>query len=211
MAPDFAPLSKKAHSVFNSRRSTQRNEWRQNFDSLQPPIEIYGILPAADAEAQIVGSKFGRRHQSALDVGKISDHFSRRARELYVQISRPLLIRLLAHRRDHHIGSGRSRLLGMHGSVDDLLRSSARPSLSCALVAWTLGLVQRLRHICRAFALRGIVMNTNPCINCEALCALARILARQAVRDHFNRASPSPQSEVDTNTSRSLLATSLNA
>ena len=179
-------------------------------DSPQPPIEILGIRALTDVEAEIVVSRNGRRHQSAGELGKMAHRFIHRV-NFYVQPARPSLFRLLAHRREHYIGSPRNQLFDPRGWVDDPLRSSAVPSLTYAFVAWTLGLVQRLRDIWGAFALRGIVMNTNPCINCEALCALARILARQAVQDHFNRPLPSPQSEVDTNTSRSLLATSLNA
>ena len=186
------------------------SERHQKTDSLWPPIEIVGIRVVADAEAEIVGSRIGRRRQLAGDVGKMSHHFSRRVRALYVQIARPSLIRLPAHHREH-IGSGRNQLFGEHGWVDDPLRSGAAPSLPCAFAARTLGRAQRLRDVWRAFALRGIVMNTTPSSTCEALCALARVLARQAVREHFNRASLSPQGDVDTNPHQSLLAASLNA
>ncbi len=178
-------------------------------DSLQPPIEIVGIRVLTDVEAEIVVSRNGRRHKSAGDLGKMAHRFIHRV-DLYVQPARPSLFRLLARRGEDHIGIRRNQLFGTPGWVADPLRSSAVPSRSCAFAARTLGRVQRLRDVWRALALRGIVMHTTPSTNCEALCALARILARQAVREHFNRASPSSQTEVDTNSDQSLLAASLN-
>ena len=179
-------------------------------DSLQPPIEIVGIRVPTDVDAEIVVSRNGRRHQLAVDFGRMAHRFIHRV-DLYVQPARPSPFRLLARRREHHIGTRRNQLSGARGWVDDPLRSSAVPSRSCAFAARTLGRVQRLRDVWHALALRGIVMHTTPSTSCEALCALARILARQAVREHFNRASLSSQGDVDTNPHQSLLAASLNA
>lgn len=186
------------------------SERHRKTDSLQPPIEIVGIRVLTDVEAEIVVSRNGRRHKLAGDLGKMAHRFIHRV-NFYVQPAWPLLVPLPAHRRDRHIGTRRNHLFGAPGWVEDPLRSSAVPSRSCAFAARTLGRVQRLRNVRRASALRGIVMQTTPSSSCEALCALARILARQAVREHFNRASLSSQSDVDTNTSQSLPAASLNA
>jgi len=182
----------------------------QKTDSLQPPIEIVGIRGLTDVEAEIVVPRNGRRHKSAGDFGKMNHRFIHRV-NLYVQPARPSLSRLLARRREHHIGTRRKQFFGARGWVDDPLRSSAVPSRSCAFSARTFGRVQRLRDVWRALVLRGIVMHTNPSGNCEALRALARILARQAVREHFNRASQSSQCEDGTDTHQQLLAASLNA
>lgn len=185
------------------------SEQLQKTDSLQPPIEIVGIRGLTDVEAEIVVSRNGRRHKSAGDLGKMAHRFIHRV-IFYVQPPRPSLFRLLARPREHHIGTQRNQLFGARGWVDDPLRSSAVPSRSCAFAARTFGRVQRLRDVWRASALRGIVMHTNPSSNCEALCALARILARQAVREHFNRASQSSQGEDGADTHQQLLAASLN-
>lgn len=194
----------------DSCRTDRMPNGARKTDSLQPPIEIVGIRVLTDVEAEIVVSRNGRRHQLAVDFGRMAHRFIHRV-NFYVQPARPPLFPLPSHRRERHIGSRRNQLFGAPGWVEDPLRSSAVPSRSCAFAARKLGRVQRLRNVRRALALRGIVMHTTPSSNCEALCALARILARQAVRDHLNRASPSSQNEVDTNTSRSLLAASLNA
>lgn len=68
------------------------SERHQKTDSLQPPIEIVGVRVATGAWGEIVGSRIGRRHQLAGDVGKMSHHFSRRVRDVYAQISRSSLI-----------------------------------------------------------------------------------------------------------------------
>lgn len=196
---------------FDSCRADRMPDGARKTDSLQRPIEIVGIRVMTDIEAEIVGSTSGRRHQLACDLGKMAHRFIHRVKDFYVQLARPSLIRLLAHRREHHIGSRRNQFFGARGWVDDHLWSSPMPSLSCAFAAHTLGRFRRLRDVCRAFALRGRVMETTPSSNCEALCALARILARQAVREHFNRASPSSHGDVNTNPHQSLLAASLNA
>lgn len=194
----------------NSCRSDRMPDSARKTDSRQLPIEIVGIRVLTNVEAEIVVSRNGRRHQLAVDFGRMAHRFIHRV-NFYVQPARPPLFPLPAHRRERHIGSRRNQLFGAPGWVEDPLRSSAVPSRSCAFAARKLGRVQRLRNVRRALALRGIVMHTTPSSNCEALCALARILARQAVREHFNRASPSSQSDVDTNTSQSLPAASLNA
>ena len=192
----------------NSCRTDRMPDSARKTDSRQPPIEIVGIRVLTDVEAEIVVSKSGRRHKSAGDLGNMTHRFIHRV-DLYVQTARPSLFRLLARRRGHHIGTRRNQLFGARGWVDDPLRTSAVPSRSCA--AHTLGRFQRLRAVCHALALRGRVMETTPSSNCEALCTLARILARQAVREHFNRASLSSQGDVDANPHQSLLAASLNA
>lgn len=192
----------------NSCRTDRMPDSARKIDSRQPPIEIVGIRVLTDVEAEIVVSRNGRRHQLAVDFGRMAHRFIHRV-NFYVQPARPPLFPLPAHRRERHIGSRRNQLFGARGWVDDPLRSSAVPSRSCA--AHTLGRFQRLRAVCHALALRGRVMETTPSSNCEALCTLARILARQAVREHFNRASLSSQGDVDTNPHQSLLAASLNA
>lgn len=194
----------------NSCRTDRMPDSARKTDSRQPPIEIVGIRVLTDVEAEIVVSRNGRRHQFAVDFGRMAHRFIHRV-NFYVQPARPPLFPLPAHRRERHIGARRNQLFGAPGWVEDPLRSGAVPSLSCAFAARTLGRVQQLRDVWRALALRGIVMHTTPSSSCEALCALARILARQAVREHFNRAAPSSQSDVDTNMSRSLLTASLNA
>ena len=195
---------------FDSCRTDRMPNNARKTDSLQPPIEIVGIRVPTDVEAEIVVSRNGRRHKSAGDFGKMAHRFIHRV-NLYVQPARPSPFRLFARRREHHIGTRRSQLFAARGWVDDPPRSSAVSSRSCAFSARTLGRVRRLRDVWRAMALRGIVMHTTPSSSCEALCALARILARQAVREHFNLASQSSQCEDDTNTHQQLLAASLNA
>jgi len=195
---------------FDSCRADRMPDGARKTDSLQPPIEIVGIRVLTDVEAEIVVSRNGWRPKSAGDLGKMVHRFIHRV-DLYVQPARPSPFRLLARRREHHSGTRRDQLFGARGWVDDPLRSSAVPSRSCAFAARTLGRVQRLRDVWQALALRGIVMHTTPSSSCEALCALARLLARQAVREHFNRASLSSQGDVDTNPQQSLLAASLNA
>lgn len=211
VASELPPLCTEAHAVVHSGRSMQTSEWPQKFDSLQLPIEIVGTRLIACVEAEIVGLRIGRCHQLASDFGKMGHRFSRRVKDLYVQIARFPIVRLLARRREHHIGSTRDQLFGLHVWFEDSLRSSAVASLSYAFTPHTLGIFQRLREVWPALVLRGIVMRTTSSSNCEALCALARILARQAVRDHFSRALPSSQIEVDTNIHHSLLAAPLNA
>ena len=168
-------------------------------DSLQPPIDIVGIRFADGFEVEIVGSRFERRHQLAGDLGNMSHRFISRAKDLYVLLAKPSFIHFLAPRREHHCGSGRSRLFSVRSRAGNNLLSSAAPSISSACAARTLRRFQLWRSVRHAFALRGGVMYANPTDNSDAICALARILARQAVRDHFSRAARLLQGDVDAN------------